>query len=42
MEWKENMMQPYGGGRMEEKAQPFMKDMHRRCASSIVEKKALP
>ena len=42
VEWKKDMMQPRGGGRMEEKAQPFMKDMHRGCASSTAIKKALP
>ena len=42
MKWKENIMQLHGGSRMEEKAQPFMKDMHRGCASSTAIKKALP
>ena len=42
MKWKEDMMQPHGGGRIEEKGATFMKDMHRGCASSTAEKKALP
>ena len=38
MEWKEDMMQPHGGGRMEEKYE----NMHKGCASSTAIKRALP
>ena len=39
MKWKEDMMQPHGGGRMEEKRSI---NMHKGCASSTAIEKALP